>query len=302
MQVLAQYVLRSRIRAVIVALVFSVVPFLSWVGSAILGLVTLRKGPAEGLIVMAGVALPLIAGGLFGKTTVLLYAYNILYSSLIIWVLALVLRRYSSWRVVLQACVLLGGLFVIGMHLYNPDIVVWWENTLRQYLSLVSDPAMKAKLSSPEVGLILNTIARLATGLQVVFICLTGIMSLVVARWWQAMLFNPGGLRKELLQIRIGFPELLLAGVVILAVFAKIQVSFDLLPIIAMPFILAGVSLVHCVIVLTQPKPWIGILAFYGLLLFFFKYTAAILVLLAMIDCWVNLRIWFLNRLTQRKQ
>ena len=74
MRALAEYAMRDRRNAVIVALLLGMVPLISWLSASVVALVTLRRGLAEGFIVALwalipaaylwymgdGVALPLI--------------------------------------------------------------------------------------------------------------------------------------------------------------------------------------------------------------------------------------------------
>jgi len=295
MRFLAEFVLRSRLRAISIALLFSIIPFLSWVGGAIIGLTTLRKGVMDGLIVIVGVVLPLIVGGLFGKEVVLFYAYNILYSSLIVWGMALILRRWSSWRLVLQISALLGSIFVLVVHLYDPEITAVWAALIKQYLSVLGDATLKAKLASPEVAAVMDVMARIFTGVQVVLALITGLFSLFIARWWQAMLYNPGGLGQELAALRLGLPEVGVACAIALAAFLGVSVCVDMLPVLALLFILPGICLVHTVIVSSTSKPWIGLFLLYALLVFFFKYTAMMLIILALLDSVIDIRSRFVN-------
>lgn len=66
MRALAEFIMRGRLQASAVALVGSVVPFLS---PATVGLVTLRKGGSEAFIVALWSAMPIVVSYHIGQTS-----------------------------------------------------------------------------------------------------------------------------------------------------------------------------------------------------------------------------------------
>ena len=56
----ASYVMRGRRQAVIVGLLFTILPLFGWVSNVIVSLVTLRKGAKEGAIVLLWIILPAV--------------------------------------------------------------------------------------------------------------------------------------------------------------------------------------------------------------------------------------------------
>ncbi len=63
MRALAQYVMRGRMQAVIVAAVATGSVLFAWLGAAVVALVTLRKGTNQGLYVLFWALLPSIYCG-----------------------------------------------------------------------------------------------------------------------------------------------------------------------------------------------------------------------------------------------
>ena len=59
---LAEYAMRGRRQAIIWAVVLTSLPFVSWIGSAVVALVVLSKGNKEGLLVALWASLPSILG------------------------------------------------------------------------------------------------------------------------------------------------------------------------------------------------------------------------------------------------
>src|SRR6056297_841315 len=102
MKVLAEFVMRGRAQALAIALAGSVVVLFAWVSAAVVALVTLRKGPAEGVWVVAWALLPAgVIAWLFGDTSVVALLLGTAG-------LALVLRASVSLSLTLLASVPVG--------------------------------------------------------------------------------------------------------------------------------------------------------------------------------------------------
>jgi hypothetical protein len=131
--------------------------------------------------------------------------------------------------------------------------------------------------------------AQWITGLQVAMLLLGDLIYLALARGLQARLFNPGGLRDELMNVHMPFPMTLLWVCVWCLAWRQSHMAYDFLPVIALPFLLTGVSLVHRFRVVWQAK-WHWLIGFYLLLIGFFPYVAASLVGIAILDSCFDLR------------
>jgi len=278
----AAYVMRGRREAVIVGLLFTIVPLLGWVSNVIVSLVTLRKGAKEGAIVLLWVILPAVVAASLGNRLIIIY--GIIGGSLFTYVLALTLRQTQRWKAVLTTSLLLGLFAIIVLYLWNPHINEVWLNQFDHY----------AAWAKNQFNVVVNTahlqfFAKFATGFQIAFISLSVLINLVFARGLQSMLYNPGQLRPELKAVRLSLWEVVLLLTIILLNFLKIGLAQDALPIVALIFALAGLSVFHAIADLkTIAKKWIFL--FYVVLAIFFPYVIVVLVLLAVIDSVINLR------------
>ena len=135
---ITDFVLGSRFQAMGAALVISCIPLLGSIGVLIAGLVTLRKGALEGLLVLIAATLPYIFkyySYSSGSELAFLGLMLTLTSNALIWVFAIILRRYSNWNAVLEYALLI-GVAAIGMtHLLYPEVATWWGTQMTQYLS-----------------------------------------------------------------------------------------------------------------------------------------------------------------------
>lgn len=278
----ASYVMRGRRQAVIVGLLFTILPLFGWVSNVIVSLVTLRKGAKEGAIVLLWVILPAVVVAGLGNRLIILY--GIIGGSLFTYVLALVLRRTQSWKTVLTVSLLLGLLAVLLVHLWIPNISEVWTKQFDHYALLVKN----------QFNVVVNTahlelFARFATGFQVAFISLSVLINLILARGLQSMLYNPGQLRPELKAVRLSLWEVLILLTIGVLSFFGVVMAQDALPVVGLIFVLAGLSVFHAVVDLRNiANKWIFL--FYVLLAVFFPYIATALILFAILDSVINLR------------
>jgi hypothetical protein len=279
----ASYVMRGRQQAVIVGLLFTVVPLLGWVSNVIISLVTLRKGAKEGAIVLLWVILPVVVVAGLGNPWIALY--NIVGGSLLGYLLALVLRQTQSWRKVLEAGMFLGLIAVLLVHLLIPNVGALWVAQLGHYATLIKDQ-LNFTVNTAQ----LQPFVKFATGFQVAFLWLGVLINLVLARGLQSMLYNPGQLRPELEALRLSGWDALVFLLIVIASLQKFALAQDALPIVFLAFILAGLSVLHAVMRLREGffKGWF--LVVYGLLIVFFPYMAILLVVIALVDTCLDFR------------
>ena len=245
MRGIGRFLLAKNINAAVVAFICTLMPLIhlpgAFLAAIIVGLVTLSRGYLSGLIVLAWVALPavsLLILGRFGGFDVLLLRCAL------VWVFAGLLRQYGSWRFVLEIAAILGVIAVIVLHISIPDVGQWWATHIMTYLKEVSKAA-DLKLSAADTKLILERFVPIASGAVCFFMLLGSVLQLILARWWQSVLFNPGGLRQEFLAIRMSRAAALVLFAIILGAFFHVSMLIDLLPVLMMPFMLAGLSLLH---------------------------------------------------------
>ncbi len=285
MRFLAEFVMRDRMRAVLVALLFTAIPLFGWVADAIVALVTLRKGTREGALVLIWVILPGTVLGLMGYPQVLFY--GVLGGTVTTYLGAVLLRHYGSWAILLQVGAIVGIIAVVLVHILVPDIAQSWSKGFALYIqSMKSQPNFPVQAQDIQKGA--DFLVKIATGLQVAVLLLGNLFSLLVARWAQALLYHPDGLRQELYNIRLGVVAVAVLGLIVLGSMGGVAAAIDSLPVILLIFVVAGLSLVHAFFAAINQKLWLVV--FYGLLVVLFPYMIGLLVILALLDSWWNLR------------
>lgn len=291
MRALAEYVLRGRWQAVLAALLFTFIPLFGWVGVIIMALVTLRKGAKEGFIVLAWIILPVIVGSIVIKD----YRYALFdafLGSTVVWLMAIILRNTSSWLLVMQAVVVIALTTIITVHIINPNIYVWWQQHLAQIYNQLN--VMFNNVFTPEQNKAwVQSSARIASGLQADFIIFTNLFNLALARWTQALLFNPGGLKKELHFFRLDKSTVIIVAI-LSVVLIKVPAIQDSIPVLLLPFVCAGFSLIHYFCELTR-WDWFWLLGSYLLFFALIVYAVIFLVFIATADVWLNFRQRFVS-------
>ncbi|RDL43678.1 hypothetical protein DN730_13105 [Marinomonas piezotolerans] len=271
---LANWVMKKRMNAIIAVALCSIIPMLFWLGAAVLGLVVLRKGVKEGIPVLAWGCLPaLVLWTVQGDAT----AFMVLIDT---YLLAYVLREKVSWAWVM----LLASILAVISSLVQPLLMA-------NILNIVAD-LIQQILAREEVGDIpsKDVIIQQAVIAMSVMQAYISVAALFLARRWQALLFNPGGLKQEFHQFRLPLPIALILGAMVL-VGESLGGGFEILSRAALPaLVLPGLALVHGVLALKKIG-MVGLVAFYLIGFFVLSlYFANILIMIAVIDSFVDIR------------
>lgn len=276
MRALAEFVMRGRTQAIAVAALGVATLMFAWVSAAVVGLVTLRRGPRDGLAVLAWALLPALGIAMFGAD--IGPAMALIGTALV----ALVLRLTRSWPLALVASVLMGLLTALLLHTVASSYVEQLLVTFNQFLAELN------QRSGPTGTQVMKMSAAQVCGLLGFGTVSSTLSGLLLARWWQAMLYNPGGFRSEFHQLRLPVVvavSLIVAGLAISSLGPEYRFWALMC---AMPLVVAGFALVHGVVGL---RGWGrgALVAFYiGWLLI--DWVKAGLLLLALIDSGLNFR------------
>lgn len=293
MQAIARYIMRGRLQAVLVAagaaLLSLLLPPLNYISSAVIALVTLRKGWNEGLIVIVGAALALmLCAGLMPDPLKAVLLAAVIW--LPVWLLALVLRHTVSLSTMVSAAALIGCLIVVGVYVGVDDPAQFWRNALgglveqaRQQNETVAADALEKMVTSA---------APIMTGMLAAALMLGLALSVFLGRWWQALLYNPGGFGREFHGLRLGRNFALVALAVLAATLAGSgwtgEFAANVLIVIVAAYLLHSLGLMHGV---AEAKDinvgWV--IAVYALT-FIVPQSALLLAAAAFVDSWMDIR------------
>ncbi len=278
------FIMRNRLNAVLLALAFAAVPLFNWLAMIIMALVTLRKGPKEGALIAVVAFVPAIVYGILSNLATLPYVFLTLGS---LWLLAVALRSTQTWSAVLLVGALIALVIIVGMHWYLGDVAAWWQQKMLSYLQ---QAGKEIALNTDDQTSLIKRMSVFGLGLQIAVLLLVGLMWLMLARFWQAVLYNPGALRPELCNVRL--PVWSAVAVVILsaaALLTQAGVLLDFMPVLALCFALAGLSVTHFVLT-RQKRSWIWFVLMYVALFFLLPYMLVALIVIALSDSFFNVR------------
>lgn len=300
MTFLAAYIMKGRMQAMMVAsslaLLSLLFPPVSIVSSASVALVTLRKGGREGLYVLLFSAL---SAGLLGSLLFGSLQFALIYGLVLwipIWLISIVLREGNHLSIAVQIAVLLGVLGVVGFYIYANDPALLWNVVLAQMVQ-----PMLASGSDMPIEDIKQTIvvfSHYMTGAIAAGTVYGLLFSLFLARWWQAVLYNPGGFRKEYLSLRVN-PKLALVSILVAVnawlmsgTIAEVCWNISILFIVLYTFI--GTSVLHSAFAEVKMRRFM--VPFLYITLVLVPHMIAVVVFVGVIDAWLDLRSKILNK------
>lgn len=292
MRALASFVMADRWRAALVVAGMALLslwfpPLLIFSGAA-LALTTLRRGPQEGALVLAIAALggALLSLPLFGSVGPMQWILVLFWMP--VGLLAWVLRVTVSLARAMQAAAALGALAVSGFYLVLGDPAAWWLNWLDRIGQTLDQTAPTAgSVTESSLLQVLETWAPIIPGILVGGFVISVLGALLLGRWWQALLFNPGGFRQEFHELRLGRPmALVTVAVFAVVLIAGMPLAANLALVLGMIYLLQGIAVAHGVVAKSGLSTF-WLVGFYVLLLLV---LSQLVMIIGILDAWVDFR------------
>ena len=274
MKALAAFIMQGRWQPVLFMTASTLLPLLAWLGGAALALVTLRRGASEGLVALVGSAA--LLGLVFGSmgANPLVSVAGLLEYWVPVFLLALVLRQTISLPVTIMAGGALGLVGLTIWYLLVPDPVAFWEQSL--------GPLVEGE----ETAELFQGLLPVMSGFWVLGLWGIAMASLLLGRWWQAVLYNPGGFREEFHGLRLDWRLAMVTLVIMLAAtWTGPGLVYDLSLLLSGMFALQALAVTHAWRAAKQVH-WMVMVPVYGLMPFLFKLYA----LLGIADTWFDFR------------
>ncbi|MGO1232389.1 MAG: hypothetical protein ACTMHG_01595 [Marinobacter sp.] len=278
MRALEQYVMRGPLQAGGVAAVTTAVPLLFWIGAAVIGLVILRLGVRQGLNTGLWALLPALGWAVYGQdpTALVVLLQTMLMTS--------ILRSSQAWERALLSGAFLAILTGLMLPLMYPvlmdDLVQAGIEFYEQYNAEVA-----RELGSELELIIRDTMSASMAGTYFA----TAVGMTMLARAWQAGLYNPGGFRKEFHSLRLS-PVIAVLCAVTMVIGPVLGLNSLLLAWAAgTPLFIAGLALVHGVV---GRKQWSGqwLVIFYIAMVVLGPSLMMLLLVMAFVDSWLDIR------------
>ncbi|GEN25496.1 hypothetical protein HCU01_34450 [Halomonas cupida] len=276
---IARWSMKGTPQAAAIVLLTSIAPFLMvfWFGSAIVALVALRRGVTNSLPVAAASLVP--AGWWWTQGEPVPLA-----TTLLALLMAAVLRSRVRWSEALIAGAV-GGMVLtqLGVYASGLDTGLLLEQ-MRQawpdYVSMIDQMAAEYGISSQQMLTELIVLVRACAAPSL------AVLALILARAWQAGLYNPGGFREEFHALRLNSRELLVL-VALLAV-GYITAHGEVAYLAGLPILMAGIGLIHGVVG-RKGMNGVWLVAFYVMLIILQPMILIVLVV-AMLDTLLDIR------------
>ncbi|MCA1799325.1 MAG: hypothetical protein LC632_07660 [Xanthomonadaceae bacterium] len=284
MQAALAWLMASRWRAVIVVFALTVLPLTGILAAAVLALIVLRHGLSEALLAaaVAGaglLALQLVSGG-EPASVLLIVGYW-----LVVMLLAAGLRRTGSQGRMLALAGLLGCAAVIGVFAATGDPAPQIERLMNE--QVVPFYEQYGLEIAPEA---IPPMAALMTGLALGLWLMGCFVTVLLGRWAQAILYNPGGFRREFHALRLGHITALASGVVFLSGLLLGQPLLgNMALVLVLMWAVQGLAVMHGVAGRANLH-WVWLVPPYALALVLPPHLIALMAVMGFADRWVDIR------------
>ena len=289
MRRLGEFILRGRLPAIVLTSLLAIIGLRLQIFAYLLGglspaLVTLRKGPVAGLqIIIGSLLLTALLVPLAGLNPLAVIAIAAAIW-LPVWFCSTVLRVTEAQGKLLLAAGAWALLYIVMTHLLIGDVSKWWGDWLQLWLEQALQQGEKAQFQE-----ILTRAAPLMNAMTAAGLFISLVTTLLAARWWQALMFNPGGFRREFhaLSLPRELIVMVFAGLVLLALDQARPGSpaVDVLFLMIFLYLFQGLSTIHRTVG-TRKLAHSMLVVLYVLLLLV-PQTILFVACLGMVDSWL---------------
>ncbi len=275
---------------ILLAALSLLIPPASILSTSVVALVTLRKGTVPGALIL-GLATA-ISGGI---ALLALGGVNLAIGFLIlmwlpVWLLAVLLRSSRSLALAIVGAMVLGFVMLGGQFIQSADPVADWKALLGPFVESLADAQL---VEGSQQAALVALMASWMPGIVAAGFFLQLTVSLLLARWWQALLYNPGGFRAEFHQLRL--PKVLSIAL-LLAVLpmwmrsgTEVTVAEYAVILLVVAWFIQGLALAHGIVgKLGSSSGWL--IGIYLLLLFALPHTVIVLAMVGIADAWFDFR------------
>ena len=258
MRGLAEFIMRGRWQALAVAVVGAGSLLFGWLSAAAIALVTLRKGVVDGSWLVLWALLPaLLAAWMSGDVgSIVLLAGT--------FALAATLRVTVSLAMAILASVGLGLIGGAALLLISGEFL---DQLVLVFAELIGEIEANMTGAGEAIALQRPTAMQVA-GILAAGNAVTAVLSLLLARYWQALLYNPGGFRVEFHRLRLPVGATLSLGALAIVLWLQAPWISGWAFVWAVPLMFAGFALVHAWVAATSRGNG-SLVMFYAMWLFF---------------------------------
>lgn len=265
-----------------------------------IALVVLRNGPQEGFgVVIGATAAMMIFGLLLTRNVALLPAYGLTF--LMFWIpiflMAWVLREIGQLRVVVEIPIVLGVIIVAAVYLFTPDPALVWNNRLQAFFAAVVTTEAIAETDLAQIEQNVELISHYMSGLFAAGTLSLLTIGLFIGRWWQSILYNPGGFGAEFLGLRthtvFAYAGLALVLIGLLTENQLAEAAWNITMVVAFLYLYVGISVLHKIVSNMAPSRFFLILVY--MVMVFIPHALLPVVLIGFTDTWLDWRNRFIR-------
>jgi hypothetical protein len=281
MRAIAEYIMRGRMQATLVVVGCAALPLFFWLSAAAGCLVLLRRGFNDAFGIVAWALLPALVWWYFGEPR----TFMVLVGSL---GLAMVLRASESWVRVLLVSIALGVVYAVVLGAVFREPIEAMSQELQKLLPTMLS-GLYEQMSVEERARLGALIPPVLNGLIAALLQAVSVLTLIMGRYWQALLYNPGGFGREFRAVRLPLvPALLLLVCMLVGPNFGPQAAM-LTPLCSVPLVFAGLALIHGLVAEKRlARFWL--VGMYITLLVFMQLIYPLLVVLAIVDSLIDFR------------
>ena len=289
---LARFILKGHSQAALVAASMAMLglllPPVAWLSGAAVALVTLVNGHRNGLLVtvIAGIGTAVLSGLILSIPELAIYYVLLVWLPVVM--VAVVLRQTVSLVLCLQLIAGVSLLGILVLYVFFPDFGEIWRSSLNMMADeLIANS--NGSLDAEQLQLIIDQVVSLLPGFFASSFMIGTMLSLYMARWWQAVIYNPGGFGKEFRAINLGKATALIAlAIAITASLIKADIFNAMLLVVFALYLNQGVAVLHAVFAGKQFNAvWLFMIY---LLMFFVPHIVVLLALAGLADTWIDFR------------
>jgi len=259
---LARFIMAGPSQAALVAAVTAILalilPPFAWISGGVIALTVLHLGPQRGAQVMVFSGLATMGFGWIAIGTPMLAFGIVMLLWTPVWSAAVVLRSTVSLSLALQLIVALAVVFIMVLQFGFPEL----QTELSKEFDKLIQPMVEQQQTTAtkeELSAAMDLVLPLMPGLLAMGMMIGSVVSLLLGRWWQAGLYNPGGFAEEFNALRLGK---VLASITIVMLVISFIADAELVTMLALVlmgiYLIQGLALIHGVIEQKQiNKAWL---------------------------------------------
>ena len=269
---LAEFVMRGRLQASSVAMLGNIIPLLTPV---IVALVTLRRGAFEGALILSLSLIPVLLSIMLQESGSALLWITLI-SLIVVFIPALILRISISLPlavvVSIAVPVLISGFTLMTAGAQLDELIAVLQKGL---------VAQEASQPLPEVEISHAAI----TGILAYILAAHAISGLLIGRWMQAMLYNPGGFGEEFRNFRLSATTAILCFAASLALFMQGAEYWWWSSTLALPLMLVAIAVTHSAVNSKSLTSFWLVLCYMAVF-----FVGPLVVIIGLLDTWLNFR------------